>query len=114
EGKQIFHVVAHIDPLCAMPIAALQLLNSALGPIVQILGTRPEAESAAHAKKLELLIATNAAESDVISKSRIPTVISRVECFAVNAAEHATTKAAERPSAPEASPAQDQLTETLE
>jgi two-component system, chemotaxis family, sensor kinase CheA len=113
EGKEIFHVVAHIDPLCAMPIAALQLLNSALGPIAQILGTRPEVESAAHAKKLELLIATNAAESDVISKSRIPTVISRVECFVVNTVEHGTTKA-EQPATPKASPVQEQLTESLE
>jgi two-component system chemotaxis sensor kinase CheA len=113
EGKSIFHVVAHIDQLCAMPIAALQLLTSALGSIAQILGSRPEAESAAHAKKLELLIATNAAESDVLSKSRIPTVISRVDCFALNAAEHTTTKAAEQPTS-HASPAQDQLTETME
>jgi two-component system chemotaxis sensor kinase CheA len=113
EGKEIFHVVAHIDPLCAMPIAALQLLNSALGPIAQILGTRPEAESAAHAKKLELLIATNADESDVISKSRIPTVISRVECFAVNAVEQGITKA-EEPATPKVSPVQEQLTEPLE
>jgi len=99
EGKKIFHVVAHIDQLCAMPIAALQLVTAALGSIAQILGTRPEAESAAHAKKLELLIATNAVEGDVISKSRIPTVISRVECFAIDGAKRATEKAAEQPSA---------------
>ena len=99
EGKKIFHVVAHIDQLCAMPIAALQLVTSALGSIAQILGTRPEAESAAHAKKLELLIATNAVEGDVMSKSRIPTVISRVECFAIDGAKRGTEKAAEQPSA---------------
>ena len=112
EGNQIFHVVAHIDQLCAMPIAALQLLTSALGSISQILGTRPEAESAAHAKKLELLIATNAAESDVISKSRIPTVISQVECFTLNPVKPAARKAAEEPSAPKVSRVQEESTET--
>jgi two-component system, chemotaxis family, sensor kinase CheA len=99
EGKKILHLVAHIDQLCAMPIAALQLVTSALGSIAQILGNRPEAESAAHAKKLELLIATNSEESDVISKSRIPTVISRVECFAIDTVKRRTAKVAEQPNA---------------
>ena len=93
EGKNIFHVVAHIDQLCAMPIAARQLVASELGPIAQVIGIRPEAESAAKAKKLDLLIATNAAESVVISKCRIPTVISHAECFAFGTTTSAPAKA---------------------
>lgn len=83
EGKNIFHVVAHIDQLCAMPIAARQLMISALGGIAQVLGVRPEAASAENAKKLDLLAATSAGETEIVSKCLIPTVISRVEFFEV-------------------------------
>src|SRR5438067_3515327 len=80
-GQRIFHVIAHIDQLCAMPIAARQLVISALGAIAQVLGVRPETGSAENAKKLDLLVATAASETDIVSKCLIPTVISRVEYF---------------------------------
>ena len=57
--KRIFHVIAHIDQLCAMPIAARQLVTSALGTVAQVLGVRPEAGSAENTKKLDLLLATS-------------------------------------------------------
>jgi two-component system chemotaxis sensor kinase CheA len=82
-GQRIFHVIAHIDQLCAMPIAARQLVISALGAIAQVLGVRPEAGSAENAKKLDFLIATSAGETDLVSKCLIPTVISRVEYFEI-------------------------------
>ena len=41
EGKKILHISATIDPLCAMPIAARQLVANALGAISRILGSRP-------------------------------------------------------------------------
>jgi two-component system, chemotaxis family, sensor kinase CheA len=97
EGKNIFHVVAHIDQLCAMPIAARQMIASELGSIAQVIGIRPEAESAAKAKKLDLLIATSADESAVISKCRIPTVISHAECFALATAASASAKSDSSP-----------------
>jgi two-component system chemotaxis sensor kinase CheA len=84
EGKRIFHITAHIDPLCAMPIAARQLVGNALGSVAQILGARPEAGTAENVRKLDLLIATAGAESLVVSKCMIPTVIFRVECFEIN------------------------------
>ena len=83
SGNRIFHVLAHIDPLCAMPIAARQLVTSALGAIAQVLGVRPEAGSAENVKKLDLLVATQAGETDIVSKCLIPTVISRVEYFEI-------------------------------
>jgi two-component system, chemotaxis family, sensor kinase CheA len=83
SGKRIFHVVAHIDQLCAMPIAARQLVTSAVSGIVQVLGVRPETGSAENAKKLDLLVATNAGETEIVSKCLIPTVISRVEYFEI-------------------------------
>ncbi|HUK47684.1 MAG TPA: chemotaxis protein CheA [Terriglobales bacterium] len=97
---RIFHVVCHIDRLCSMPIAARQLVATALGSITQVLGVRPEgfAESA---KKIDLLIATNAPETMIVSKCLIPTVISRVEYFEINAAGQGGPSAA--PSVGEAS-----------
>jgi two-component system chemotaxis sensor kinase CheA len=82
-GQRIFHVIAHIDQLCSMPIAARHLVTSAVGAIAQVLGVRPEAGSAENAKKLDLLVSTAANETDIVSKCLIPTVISRVEYFEI-------------------------------
>jgi two-component system, chemotaxis family, sensor kinase CheA len=81
EGKKICHIVAQIDPLCSMPIAARQLVTNALGAVAQILGTRPQVGASANVKKLDLLVATSQPEKDIIAKCRIPTVISEAECF---------------------------------
>jgi two-component system chemotaxis sensor kinase CheA len=90
SGQRIFHVIAHIDQLCSMPIAARQLVISALGPIGQVLGVRPESRSAENAKKLDLLVATAASETDIVSKCLIPTVISRVEYFEIALSDQPT------------------------
>jgi two-component system chemotaxis sensor kinase CheA len=82
-GQRIFHVIAHIDQMCAMPIAARQLVTSALGAVAHVLGVRPETGSAENVKKLDFLIATAATETDIVSKCLIPTVISRVEYFEI-------------------------------
>ncbi len=87
QGKKIFHVVAHVDPMCGMPIAARQLVANALGAIAEILGARPDSGSHENAKALDLLIATSASEGEVLAKCRIPTVISRGECFEVNTSD---------------------------
>ena len=90
EGKKILHIVAQIDPLCAMPIAARQLVTNALGTVAQILGVRPEPGSAANVQKLDLLVATSQAENDIAAKCRIPTVISKAECYEVDFAKPET------------------------
>ena len=81
EGKKIFHIVAQIDPLCSMPIAARQLVTNALGAVAQILGARPQAGLTANIKKLDLLVATSQPENALIAKCRIPTVIREAQCF---------------------------------
>ncbi|HVI80290.1 MAG TPA: Hpt domain-containing protein, partial [Candidatus Acidoferrum sp.] len=83
SGLRVFHLIAHIDQLCAMPIAARQLVTSALGTISQVLGVRPEIGSVEKVKKLDLLVATATSETDIVSKCLIPTVISRVEYFEI-------------------------------
>ncbi len=85
DGKAVFHVIAQIDPLCAMPIAARQLVANALSSVANIIGARPEPGSAGQAKNIDLLVATMSVESEIVAKCRIPTVISKVECFATSA-----------------------------
>ena len=87
EGKRIFQIVAEIDPLCAMPIAARQLVANALASVAKILGARPELGAATTVQKIDLLVATSQAESGLIAKCRIPTVISTVECVEVSFAK---------------------------
>lgn len=78
-GKSVFHVIAQVDPNCAMPIAARQLVLNAAGSIGEVLGVRPEDKSSAPTKRLEVLLATQHTKEDIIGKCRIPTVISTVE-----------------------------------
>jgi two-component system, chemotaxis family, sensor kinase CheA len=104
DGKKIFHVTAHIDPLCAMPIAARQLVANAVSSIAQILASRPEAGATVQGQTIELLLATSHAESAITAKCQIPTVIGKIHCseFAFAAPAEApsdTTPSAESSSA---------------
>jgi two-component system chemotaxis sensor kinase CheA len=87
EGKKIFHIVAQIDPLCTMPIAARQLVANALASVAQIVAARPELGAATAVQKIDLLVATSRPESDMVAKCRIPTVILTVECAEVSFAK---------------------------
>jgi len=79
QGKRVFHITAQIDPLCAMPIAARQLVLNAVAAVGEVLGTRPEAGSTENSKKIDLLLASDKAADQVTAKCKIPTVISHVE-----------------------------------
>ena len=83
EGKKVFHVRVRIDPLCAMPVAARQLISNALNSVAQILGMRPEPGSAKQDQYMDLLVATIQPESTVIAKCQIPTVVASAECFEI-------------------------------
>ena len=107
EGKKILHIVAQIDPLCAMPIAARQLVANALGAVAQILGARPEPGSPAKVQHLDLLVATSQPESTIVAKCRIPTVISKAECFDVRLAKLETSDLESHPE-PAATPVEEQ------
>lgn len=76
-GHHVFHIDAIVDPNCAMPIAARQLVLNGLTSIGSILAVRPEA-SAAPAKRMEILLASQKTMEQVSAKTQIPTVISSV------------------------------------
>lgn len=80
QGKRVWHVVAHIDPLCAMPIAARQLVANAVSSIAQIVASRPEPGAAMQGTSIDLLLATSHSEAAIIAKCQIPTVIGKATC----------------------------------
>jgi two-component system, chemotaxis family, sensor kinase CheA len=86
QGKNIYQITATIDPACTMPIAARQLLLTALGSSGEIIGSRPEKNSVTASPRMELLIATDKSAPQISSRAKIPTVISQVEVVAVAAA----------------------------
>jgi two-component system chemotaxis sensor kinase CheA len=79
QGRQVYHVTAQIDPNCAMPIAAQQLILKALTEAGEVLGTRPEAGSAKNAMQFQLLVASDQTAEFLTAKCRIPTIISQVK-----------------------------------
>ncbi len=78
DGLFVYHVITQVDPNCAMPIAARQLVLNAASSIGEVLGVRPEDKSSAPTKQLEVLLASQQAQEAVSVKCRIPTVISSV------------------------------------
>jgi two-component system, chemotaxis family, sensor kinase CheA len=79
QGKQVYHLTVQIDPHCAMPIAARQLVLKAMGEVGEVLGTRPEAGSAESAKRFQLLLVSGNTTEYLTAKCRIPTIVSQVK-----------------------------------
>ena len=94
RGKSVYHITTAIDPHCAMPIAARQLVLNGLAPSAEVLGARPEAGSPASTQRLELLVASEKSADRLSALCRIPTVISSVVVELVSAAEPKTKAAA--------------------
>jgi two-component system chemotaxis sensor kinase CheA len=78
RGKFVYHIRAVVDPACAMPIAARQLVLNALAEAGEVLAMRPESGSTVSATELEALLASDQPSDKVAQKCRIPTVISQV------------------------------------
>jgi len=83
QGRQVYDVRVVIDPQCAMPIAARQLVLKALAGLGDVLGSRPEANSTESAKQLRLLVASDKLADALAAKCRIPTVTTQVQVEAV-------------------------------
>ena len=77
QGKRVYHIKAQIDPRCAMPIAARQMLLNVLGAIGQVVAVRPATDSSANTEQLALLLVSALSLEKVTAKCRIPMVIAR-------------------------------------
>ena len=72
EGKRVYHVRVQLDPQCAMPIAACQLIQVALSSLGEVLATYPEKEAVV--SQLEIALASDKSAEVIRSKCRIPTI----------------------------------------
>ncbi len=84
RGRHAYQITAQIDPLCAMPMAARQLVMMELIKVGDVIGTRPEAGAEGNSKELILLVASDQATDLIASRSRIPTIISEVNVQALD------------------------------
>ena len=106
----VFHVSAGIDPSCVMPIAARQLLVSALSGVAEVLATRPESGFAGNVQTMDLLIATDRTAEQIGAKAKIPTVFSRVDVVRLGTEKKPKRKS----STPKASAVEDAVLSTPE
>ncbi|MGA7379809.1 MAG: chemotaxis protein CheA [Terriglobales bacterium] len=83
QGKQLYHVRVQIDPACAMPIAARQLVLKALAEAGEVLGSRPDAASIEVAKQMQLLLASDKPAQILSAKCQIPTIVSQAQVDAI-------------------------------
>jgi len=78
SGQDVLHVVAKIDPHCAMPIAGRQLVQNAIGTMGPVIAIRPDAKSPAASKFIEFVVATVQTPAQIAAKCKIPTIIEEV------------------------------------
>jgi two-component system, chemotaxis family, sensor kinase CheA len=87
QGLNVFQLQVTIDPDCAMPIAARQLVRKALCDVGTILASRPELDSTHITKQFDLLLASQQTSDQVAAKCRIPTVVSNTKIEALPLAQ---------------------------
>jgi two-component system chemotaxis sensor kinase CheA len=78
EGFAVFHVVAKIDPHCAMPIAGRQLVYKALVTAGRVIAQRPDPRSTATPKQVEFVLASTETPEKIAAKAKVPTIIEEV------------------------------------
>jgi two-component system, chemotaxis family, sensor kinase CheA len=78
DGQDVLHVLVKIDPHCAMPIAARQLVQNAISTMGPVIATRPDAKSPVAAKQLEFVLGSVQTAPQIIAKCKIPTIVEDV------------------------------------
>jgi two-component system chemotaxis sensor kinase CheA len=89
HGQFVYHVTVQIDPNCAMPIAARQLILNALQSVGVVLAER---ERTSANGRVQLFVATHLSSDQVAAKCRIPTVVSSAKVDQIEAVEMAADK----------------------
>jgi two-component system chemotaxis sensor kinase CheA len=118
EGFAVFHVVAKIDPHCAMPIAGRQLIYNALVTIGRVIAQRPDPKSTATPKQVEVVLASAETPEKITAKAKVPTIVEEVAIELLLAAAPSPAPVLEEksaepaPQATDAQPSQSQPAET--
>jgi len=87
RALDVYHVVAGIDPHCAMPIAARQLLQNAVSQAGQVLAVRPDAKSPAASKQVEFILVSKEAPAAITLRCQIPTISGEIHVTRLEPAE---------------------------
>jgi two-component system chemotaxis sensor kinase CheA len=95
SGLAVYEVTVKIDPHCAMPIAARQLIQNAIGSVGQVLVVRPDAKSPAASKQVEFILASSGGVESIVAKGRVPTIAEEVTVELMHAANPAAQSSAE-------------------
>lgn len=95
RGQQAYRLRLTLDPNCAMPLAAVQLVRTALEQCGTILAMHPDSSSAPRGNLIEAIVVSHHPLAWIESKSRIPTIIAQVSGQPLTAAttEPAATNA---------------------
>ena len=93
SGLGIYEVAVKIDPHCAMPIAARQLIANAVQQAGKILVLRPDPKSPAASKQVNFVIAGTEPPEHIAAKCKIPTIASDVAVTVIQAQHKSRTDA---------------------
>ena len=100
KGQTVFQVAAIIDPECAMPMAARQLVQNAMRTLGEVLAIRPEQGSRDANKFVEAAVASTAAAQQIIAKCQIPSIVSKVTAEAIRGSKPARPRKKDADTAP--------------
>ncbi len=92
-GLGLFEIAVKIDPHCAMPIAARQLIQNAVSGMGKVLVVRPDAKSPAASKHVEFVLASTQSKEEIAAKCHIPTIAGDVIVNLIQAASPANISA---------------------
>jgi two-component system chemotaxis sensor kinase CheA len=86
SGLALYEIVVKIDLHCAMPIAARQLIQNAVGECGKVIVVRPDAKSPAASKQVEFVLASAQSQEEIAAKCHIPTISGEVSVNQIHAA----------------------------
>jgi two-component system chemotaxis sensor kinase CheA len=89
QGRTVYHVTANIDPACAMPVAARQLVHNALNTLGEVLAIRPEAGARETLRIVDAALASERTSQEIGAKCHIPSIVSKVSISAVRGSKGA-------------------------
>jgi len=94
EGKRVYHLVVQLDPQCAMPIAARQMLRTTLTSLGEVLAAFPPEGHTGPMPRVEFALVSEASVVQIRSRSEIPTISLQAKVTRMQAAKVAPEIAA--------------------
>jgi two-component system, chemotaxis family, sensor kinase CheA len=87
EGRKVYHLVVQLDPQCAMPIAARQMLRTTLAGIGEVLAAFPPDAYTGAMPRVEFALASDVPATRIRSRCEIPTIASQAKVMRMRAEE---------------------------